>query len=163
MIGYQGPLGATQGQPRRRVPTGGLPSLLTSSRNSCDRALRTAGWSAEDRIAYIANPTEPDPTPECQLFRQMEYQAQANLDASIDDLLEKQRALVTPTEPENQSARYTYATVRMYLSLAGLGLGVYHGYRRSGGMAAVGWGLFGSLIPEIIIPVAFAQGLGKRK
>lgn len=51
------------------------------------------------------------------------------------------------------------------LGIAGMGLGAYHGYKRNGGSVgwAIGWGLLGGIFPIIVIPVAFAQGIGKRK
>ena len=50
------------------------------------------------------------------------------------------------------------------LSLGGAALGAYHGYKRNNSVGwAIGWGLLGSIFPVIVIPVAFAQGIGKRK
>lgn len=50
------------------------------------------------------------------------------------------------------------------LSLVGTGLCAYHGYKRNNSVGwAIVWGLLGSLFPIITVPVAFAQGLGKRK
>lgn len=41
----------------------------------------------------------------------------------------------------------------------------YHGYQRDGGSVwgAFKWGLFGSMVWPITLPIAFAQGYGKRK
>lgn len=49
------------------------------------------------------------------------------------------------------------------LGIVGTGVGVYHGYKRNRGSVgwALGWGLLGAFFPVIVIPVAFAQGLGK--
>lgn len=49
-------------------------------------------------------------------------------------------------------------------SIAGTGLGAYHGYKRTKSAGwALGWGLFGAVVPIIALPVMFAQGFGKRK
>lgn len=50
-------------------------------------------------------------------------------------------------------------------SLAGTGLGAYHGYKRNRGSVgwAIGWALLGGIFPIITIPVAFAQGYAKPK
>lgn len=40
----------------------------------------------------------------------------------------------------------------------------YHGYKRTGTVwSALVWGLFGSLLPVVALPVALAQGFGKPK
>lgn len=47
---------------------------------------------------------------------------------------------------------------------AGTALGAYHGYKRHDSVGAgIGWGILGGLFWPISIPVAFAQGFGKRK
>lgn len=47
--------------------------------------------------------------------------------------------------------------------LAGTAIGAYHGYKRNDSVGwAIGWALLGGLFPVIVIPVAFAQGIGKR-
>lgn len=51
------------------------------------------------------------------------------------------------------------------LATAGTAISVYHGYKRNNGSigwAAV-WGIAGALVPVVTVPVAIAQGLGKRK
>lgn len=55
--------------------------------------------------------------------------------------------------------------IGMGIMALGAGLAGYHGYKRSGGSvgSAVGWGLLGGLVPIITVPVAFAQGFGKRR
>lgn len=51
----------------------------------------------------------------------------------------------------------------MLLSLVGSGAGAYHGYKRTQSVGwAIGWGMFGSLIPFVAIPVALYQGFGKK-
>ena len=50
------------------------------------------------------------------------------------------------------------------LSVAGTVLGAYHGYKRNNSVGwAIGWGLLGGAFPFIVIPVAYAQGLGDKK
>lgn len=50
------------------------------------------------------------------------------------------------------------------LSTAGVAVGAYHGYKRNNSIGwAIGWALLGGAFPFIAIPVAFAQGVGKRK
>jgi len=47
-------------------------------------------------------------------------------------------------------------------SLAGTGLGAYHGYKRNDSVGwAIGWALLGGLFPIIVLPVAFAQGFAE--
>lgn len=42
-------------------------------------------------------------------------------------------------------------------------LSAYHGYARTQSVGwAIGWGLLGGLFPFITVPIAFAQGFGKR-
>lgn len=49
-------------------------------------------------------------------------------------------------------------------AIAGAGLGGYHGYKRHNSWGwAIGWSIAGSILPILVIPVAFAQGIGKRK
>lgn len=56
-------------------------------------------------------------------------------------------------------------TIYGLAGLAGAGLGAYHGYKRNNDSIgwAVGWGLFGSVLPILAIPIAVAQGIGKPK
>lgn len=57
----------------------------------------------------------------------------------------------------------TWQTVYGVASIAGTGMGAYHGYKRNNSVGwAIGWGLLGGLFPIIVIPLAFAQGFGKR-
>jgi hypothetical protein len=63
------------------------------------------------------------------------------------------------TEP-NQSLVTAYSL----LSIAGVGLGAYHGYKRNDSVGwAIGWALLGGLFPFITIPISLAQGFGKRR
>ncbi len=49
-------------------------------------------------------------------------------------------------------------------SIAGAGLGAYHGYKRNNSVGwAIGWAVLGGLFPIITIPVSMAQGFGERK
>ena len=70
-----------------------------------------------------------------------------------------------PVEAVQQSnlaraLRVAYAVAGM----AGMSLAAYHGYKRNNSFGwAVGWAFLGGLAPVIVIPVAFAQGFGKRK
>jgi hypothetical protein len=50
------------------------------------------------------------------------------------------------------------------LSVAGAAAGAYHGYRRNRSIGwALVWALCGSIAPIITVPVALAQGYGKKK
>lgn len=58
----------------------------------------------------------------------------------------------------------TLVAVHAVASLAGGALGAYHGYKRNDSVGwAIGWAFLGSLFPYITVPVALAQGVGKRK
>lgn len=49
-------------------------------------------------------------------------------------------------------------------SVAGTAIGAYHGYKRNESVGwAIGWALLGGLFPVVVIPVAYAQGIGERK
>lgn len=59
---------------------------------------------------------------------------------------------------------YNYwSSPEYFLSLAGSGLGAYHGYKRNEGSIgwAIGWGVLGYIAPVITTGVALAQGFGK--
>jgi hypothetical protein len=65
---------------------------------------------------------------------------------------------------ETNPARKTLALLWGIAGVAGAALGAYHGYKRNESVGwAIGWSLLGGLVPVIVIPLAFAQGLGKRK
>ncbi len=54
-------------------------------------------------------------------------------------------------------------TLGALASLGGAAAGAYHGYRRNQTItSAILWGIFGSVLPVIAVPVALAQGFGKR-
>ncbi len=69
-----------------------------------------------------------------------------------------------------QNGGWSYAAMgplQKALYMAGLAaipvLG-YHGYKRNDSVGwALVWGIFGSIVWPITVPVAFAQGFGKRK
>lgn len=64
----------------------------------------------------------------------------------------------------NSGLSKTLIAVHAVASIAGATIGAYHGYRRNDSIGwAIGWSLIGSLVPYIVLPVAFAQGLGERK
>ena len=66
--------------------------------------------------------------------------------------------------PSRYSLNRTFLTVYSLASIAGAGLGAYHGYKRNDSWGwALGWAALGSLFPVVTIPVSFAQGFGKRK
>jgi hypothetical protein len=45
-----------------------------------------------------------------------------------------------------------------------MGASVYHGYKRNQSVGwALAWGLFGAVAPIVAVPIALAQGFGKRK
>lgn len=49
------------------------------------------------------------------------------------------------------------------LALTGTALGAYHGYKRNNSVGwAIAWAVLGGAFPFIAIPVALAQGVGKR-
>lgn len=55
-------------------------------------------------------------------------------------------------------------TVMWLGGLAGGIIGAYHGYKRNDSLGwALGWALLGGIAWPIVIPVAFAQGIGERK
>jgi len=48
--------------------------------------------------------------------------------------------------------------------VAGAAIGAYHGYKRNDSVGwAIAWAFLGSLAPVVVIPVAYAQGIGERK
>jgi hypothetical protein len=55
------------------------------------------------------------------------------------------------------------ATVGWAGSIAGMGLGAYHGYKRNHDSIGwgIGWGLLGGVFWPITIPISLVQGLGK--
>ena len=65
-----------------------------------------------------------------------------------------------------QVAPYSYGmeTFASGVAIAGTALGAYHGYKRTESLGwTLGWALLGGLFPIITIPVALAQGFGRRE
>jgi len=61
-------------------------------------------------------------------------------------------------------ARKAFVVAYGLAGIAGAALGAYHGYKRNDSVGwAIAWSLLGSIAPVIVIPVAYAQGIGKRK
>lgn len=58
----------------------------------------------------------------------------------------------------------TVTSLGAVLAIAGTGLGIYHGYKRTESPVwTVLWGLFGGTLPVIALPWMYAQGFAKRK
>jgi hypothetical protein len=77
-----------------------------------------------------------------------------------EDPVAPQPQLVQTTNPGVQALKVAWALA----SVAGGVVGAYHGYKRNDSVGwAIGWSLLGSLFPVIVIPVAYAQGIGERK
>jgi hypothetical protein len=77
-------------------------------------------------------------------------------------ILGQEQPLVPPGPgPGARAIRMGYGL----LSFAGMAVGAYHGYKRNRGSIGwtIGWALFGSALPIIALPVAYAQGIGKEK
>lgn len=58
----------------------------------------------------------------------------------------------------------TLALVYATAGIVGTGVGAYHGYKRNGNSLGWGiaWGLLGGMFPIFVVPIALAQGVGKR-
>ena len=66
--------------------------------------------------------------------------------------------------PTANPARKALMVAYGIAGIAGAAIGAYHGYKRNDSVGwAIGWSLLGSLFPVIVIPVAYAQGIGERK
>lgn len=71
---------------------------------------------------------------------------------------------VTVTGDPNAPVPFYESTAYRLFALAGAGVGAYHGYKRNDSVWwALGWGFLGSIFPIFVIPIAFAQGIGKPK
>jgi len=71
-------------------------------------------------------------------------------------------AQVIAAEPS--PARKALMVAYALAGVAGAAIGAYHGYKRNDSVGwAIGWSILGSLFPVVVIPVAYAQGIGERK
>jgi hypothetical protein len=69
-----------------------------------------------------------------------------------------------PVAMESDGFKRTLKVAYALAGMAGSAIGAYHGYKRNDSLGwAIGWAFLGGLFPVIVIPVAFAQGLGERK
>lgn len=70
----------------------------------------------------------------------------------------------TPAEElANEQTNRNYVTFGWLVGTAGAIGGAYHGYKRNRSVGwAIWWGLMGALFPIFTIPIAVAQGFGKR-
>ncbi len=63
--------------------------------------------------------------------------------------------VATPSNP--------YGPLWAVTATAGAAASVYHGYKRNNSIGwALWWGLMGSMFPVVTVPVAIAQGFGKK-
>jgi hypothetical protein len=71
----------------------------------------------------------------------------------------------TPAEEvANAQTDSNYAMLGWAVTVGGAAGGAYHGYKRNRSIGwAVWWGLMGALFPIFTIPIAIAQGFGKRE
>jgi len=66
--------------------------------------------------------------------------------------------------PAETGAAAVWGAAWTAASIAGTAAGAYHGYKRNDSVGwAIAWGLLGGLFPIIVLPLAYAQGFGKRK
>lgn len=69
-----------------------------------------------------------------------------------------------PAAPVLSGTRRVLAAAYAVAGVAGTALGAYHGYKRNNSVGwAIGWAVLGGIFPVIVIPLAYAQGLGERK
>jgi len=70
----------------------------------------------------------------------------------------------TLSQDTDTSSRSTlYKVLWGALGVAGTAISAYHGYKRNKSVGwAIWWGLMGGIFPVVTVPVAFAQGFGKR-
>jgi hypothetical protein len=73
------------------------------------------------------------------------------------------RDMTPVTGQEMTPAQQGLVAAYSILSIAGTALGAYHGYKRNDSVGwGIVWGLLGGAFPIIALPVAYAQGFGKR-
>ena len=76
-----------------------------------------------------------------------------------DDALAPTVATTAPN-PALRALQVAY----MLAAPVGAAIGAYHGYKRTDSVGwAIGWSLFGGLLPILAIPIALAQGIGERE
>jgi len=69
-----------------------------------------------------------------------------------------------PSPVAPNPVRSAFGVIYGLASVAGTAIGAYHGYKRNESVGwAIGWAFLGGLFPIVVVPVAFAQGLGERK
>jgi len=84
-----------------------------------------------------------------------------HIDLSADLGLRSGDDSIGATDPEKSRAWIWFWTLA---SVAGMGTGAYHGYKRNDSVGwAIGWAVVGGIFPVVTIPVSIAQGFGKRK
>ena len=74
-----------------------------------------------------------------------------------EDLAAQQRAM-------DSGGQKTIGTLMALAGTVAVPVLAYHGYKRNNSVGwALVWGLFGSVVWPITVPIAFAQGYGKKK
>ena len=82
----------------------------------------------------------------------------------FQDPYKNRKIVPTATMGLGISSGNTTSALYQAAGVAGMAIGAYHGYKRNNSVGwAIGWALLGGIFPVIAIPVAFAQGIGKRK
>lgn len=80
---------------------------------------------------------------------------------AVGELTQDQRAELQRIEAATRSPLFWVWNIGHFVSVPVLG---YHGYKRNDSVGwALVWGLFGSIAWPVTVPIAFAQGFGKRK
>jgi len=108
------------------------------------------------------NPTSSDLTDFLKPFP-----AGAERNAAAQDLLARgvnAKAVSGALSWLEASEKFNFGTVWNVLSVASMGVSVYHGYKRNNSIGwALMWGLAAVVLPVVTPVVAVAQGFGKRK
>lgn len=69
-----------------------------------------------------------------------------------------------PVSGAGDAVASTMNTVYAAASLIGATSGAYHGYKRNQSVGwAIGWFVFGGLLPFLSVPIMFAEGFAERK
>ena len=88
-----------------------------------------------------------------------DFRAKIAMTSPVTTARDVQRAQVGALDPDAFQIPAWWTA----LSIAGTALGAYHGYKRNNSIGwAIGWGLLGGAFPFIVIPVAYAQGIGDK-